>query len=44
MIEADFFNKLNELAKAVRGNDMPFGGIQIVLCGDFMQLPPRMRY
>lgn len=31
---------VDEVARRVRGNDRPFGGIQIVLCGDFFQLPP----
>lgn len=42
MIEAAFFDKLNEIAKRIRKkSDLAFGGLQIVLCGDFMQLPPR---
>lgn len=40
MIDADFFDKLEGVARAVRRNKKPFGGIQLVLCGDFCQLPP----
>ena len=32
--------KLERVARAVRGNDRPFGGLQLILCGDFLQLPP----
>ena len=31
------------MARAVRGNERPFGGIQLVLAGDFLQLPPVTR-
>ena len=40
MIDAEFFDKLEAVARSVRRNRMPFGGIQLVLCGDFCQLPP----
>jgi ATP-dependent exoDNAse (exonuclease V) alpha subunit len=35
---------VNEIAKKVRGSDAPFGGIQVILCGDFFQLPPVNRH
>lgn len=40
MMGADLFNKLNGLAKLIRNNELFFGGIQVVLCGDFAQLKP----
>lgn len=43
MVDGEFFNKLDALAKKVRKLLEPFGGIQLVLCGDFFQLPPITR-
>ena len=40
MIPAHIFDLLNELLKTVRNNQDPFGGIQLILFGDFLQLPP----
>ena len=40
MISAALFNKLDQLFRLVRTNDSPFGGVQMVLSGDFLQLPP----
>ncbi len=31
---------IDEVARKVRKRDVPFGGIQVILCGDFFQLPP----
>jgi ATP-dependent exoDNAse (exonuclease V) alpha subunit len=31
---------VDQAARLVRENDRPFGGIQVILCGDFFQLPP----
>jgi ATP-dependent DNA helicase PIF1 len=40
MISGDLFDKLECVARSVRKSREPFGGIQLVLCGDFLQLPP----
>ena len=41
MLDPDFFTKLDHVAKEVRRNRrQPFGGVQLILCGDFFQLPP----
>lgn len=31
---------IDKLLRRVREDDRPFGGLQIILCGDFFQLPP----
>lgn len=31
---------IDEITRRVRDVDEPFGGIQVILCGDFFQLPP----
>uniref|UniRef100_A0A3P8T7X0 ATP-dependent DNA helicase PIF1 n=1 Tax=Amphiprion percula TaxID=161767 RepID=A0A3P8T7X0_AMPPE len=40
MVEAHFFDKLESVARSVRRSTEPFGGIQLIVCGDFLQLPP----
>lgn len=40
MLSAQFIDTLDSVAKIMRRNDLPFGGMQVVFCGDFFQLPP----
>jgi len=39
MLNPELFDKLNRVAQRVRGCPKPWGGIQLLLSGDFMQLP-----
>lgn len=40
MMPGQFLDKLNFVAQRVRNNRSTFGGMQLLLCGDFFQLPP----
>lgn len=40
MVDGDFFDKIEAVARHVRRTERAFGGIQLILCGDFFQLPP----
>lgn len=40
MVDGDLFDKLAEIARIIRNNGRPWGGIQLVITGDFFQLPP----
>jgi ATP-dependent DNA helicase PIF1 len=39
MLNPRLFERLDKVAKAIRKSDKPFGGIQLILVGDFCQLP-----
>lgn len=43
MIEANYFDKVESVAQYIKKCSKPFGGIQLILCGDFLQLPPVMK-
>ena len=40
MLSGRLFRDLENIARSIRGDNRPFGGIQLVLSGDFFQLPP----
>ncbi|XP_062387272.1 ATP-dependent DNA helicase PIF1 [Sardina pilchardus] len=40
MVDAHLFDKLEAIARSIRRSTEPFGGIQLIVCGDFFQLPP----
>lgn len=44
MLDGELFAKIEELARLIRRNDKPFGGIQLILVGDLYQLGPVQSY
>jgi ATP-dependent DNA helicase PIF1 len=40
MIDAELFDKISNVLSYVRDIKKPFGGVQMILCGDFCQLAP----
>jgi ATP-dependent DNA helicase PIF1 len=40
MVRADLLDVVDRTLRIARERDIPFGGVQIVLVGDFFQLPP----
>jgi len=40
MMSQKLFELLDAIGKAIRKNNRPFGGIQLIFSGDFYQLPP----
>lgn len=40
MVRADLFDMMDRALRRIRGSGAPFGGVQLVLVGDLLQLPP----
>jgi ATP-dependent exoDNAse (exonuclease V) alpha subunit len=40
MLHSYRLDMINTICKLARLNEKPFGGLQVILCGDFFQLPP----
>ncbi len=43
MISPDIFSAMDLILRGFKGTDVPFGGVQVVISGDFFQLPPVSR-
>jgi ATP-dependent DNA helicase PIF1 len=40
MLSASRLDMVEKVFRAGKGEDSPFGGVQVIFCGDFFQLPP----
>ena len=40
MVSPELFSSMDLVLRGFKGTDMPFGGVQVVISGDFFQLPP----
>ena len=40
MLSRKIFEIIEEVARTIKKNTLPFGGMQIIFSGDFCQLPP----
>ncbi len=40
MISPELFSSMDLILRGFKGTDAPFGGVQVVISGDFFQLPP----
>ena len=40
MVSGEFFDLLSDVVCDIRDDPRPYGGIQLILCGDFLQLSP----
>lgn len=43
MLHAHRLDIVEKVCRNFKGNGLPFGGLQVILCGDFFQLPPITR-
>ncbi|MEZ0211925.1 MAG: ATP-dependent RecD-like DNA helicase, partial [Xanthobacteraceae bacterium] len=44
MVRADLLDAIDHCLRLARGSTQPFGGVQVILVGDFLQLPPVVPY
>jgi len=43
MVSPEMFSAMDKILRAFKKNNIPFGGVQTILSGDFFQLPPISR-
>jgi len=43
MVSPEIFSSMDKILRAFKNNPLPFGGVQVVISGDFFQLPPVSR-
>jgi len=43
MISPEIFSSMDSILQAFKASKMPFGGVQVIISGDFFQLPPVSR-
>ena len=44
MVSPEIFTSIDMILRAFKNNNNPFGGVQVVLSGDFFQLPPISKF
>jgi len=44
MLHAHQLDMIDQICRYFKKNDLPFGGMQLVMCGDFFQLPPVTKF
>lgn len=44
MLDGGRLDLINQVCKVMKRSEKPFGGLQVILCGDLFQLPPVTRY
>lgn len=43
MVRADVFTAIDRMLRSIKKKNVPFGGLQIIVVGDFFQLPPVLK-
>lgn len=43
MVRADVFTAIDRMLRTIKKKNIPFGGLQIIVVGDFFQLPPVLK-